>query len=230
MGLTVGSMVFEPLDWALTTVDVINALSEGDVESAVGNFILGVVPFASSRMDDAFRLVDDLGAARRGGPLGNMPVYFANPAGGGKVAPSSEFAERLMSEHSALHSAVAEDAVRGAARVKGANVSGADILLAGGVEREVTVHSGKQANFGSHLVKEAGQFSENATSKEIYIQIDPREGLDIDKRSLLNEITDEQGGWQTKSALPELDGVYVKVFGPNGEVWWDGTFTVELYE
>ena len=64
MGLTVGSMVFEPLDWALTTVDVINALSEGNIESAVGNFILGVVPFASSRMDDAFRLVDDLGGAR----------------------------------------------------------------------------------------------------------------------------------------------------------------------
>jgi len=86
MGLTVGSMVFEPLDWALTTVDVINALSEGDIESAVGNFILGVVPLASSRMDDAFRLVDNLGVARRGGPLGNMSVYFANPVGKGRPA------------------------------------------------------------------------------------------------------------------------------------------------
>ena len=74
VGLTVGSMVFEPLDWALSTVDIINALSEGDIESAVGNFVLGVVPFASSRMDD-------LGAARLGGHLDNMPVYFANPAG-----------------------------------------------------------------------------------------------------------------------------------------------------
>ena len=35
-GLT---MAFEPVDWALTTVDVINALSEGDIESAVGDFI-----------------------------------------------------------------------------------------------------------------------------------------------------------------------------------------------
>ena len=64
MGLT---MLVEPVDWVLTTVDVINALSEGDVESAVGNFILGVVPFASSKMDDAFDLLSDLGSARRGG-------------------------------------------------------------------------------------------------------------------------------------------------------------------
>ena len=49
MGLT---MVFEPLDYALTAVDVIRALSEGDYESAIGNFILGVTPFVSSKLDD----------------------------------------------------------------------------------------------------------------------------------------------------------------------------------
>lgn len=83
MGLT---MFFEPLDYVLTAVDVIQALSERDFESAVGNFILGVTPFASSRMDDAFRLLDDLGAARLGGPLDNIPKYFANPVGKGRPA------------------------------------------------------------------------------------------------------------------------------------------------
>ena len=227
MGLT---MLVEPLDWVLTTVDVINALSEGDVESAVGNFILGAVPFASSRMDDAFRLLDDLGAPRLGGRLDNTPKYFANPVGKGNVSPSSEFVERLMSEHGKLDVKVAEDAIRGAERVKGANVDGADILLPSGVEREITVHTGRQANLISHIASKTRQFSDDVTRKEMYVQIKPGDGVVIDKRSLLNEITDEQVGWQTKSALPELDGVYVKVFGPDGEVWWDGTFTVELYE
>jgi len=49
MGL---SIVFEPVDYVLTAVDVIQALSEGDTESAIGNFILGVTPFVSSKMDD----------------------------------------------------------------------------------------------------------------------------------------------------------------------------------
>ena len=89
MGFT---MAFEPVDWALTTVDVINALSEGDIESAVGDFILGAIPFASSRMDDAFRVVDDLAAAQVGGRLDNTPKYFANPVGKGRPA-------RLPSRH-----------------------------------------------------------------------------------------------------------------------------------
>ena len=49
MGL---SIAFEPVDYALTAVDVIQALSEGDTESAIGNFILGVTPFVSSKLDD----------------------------------------------------------------------------------------------------------------------------------------------------------------------------------
>ena len=83
MGLT---MLVEPVDWALTTVDVIDALSEGDIESAIGNFVLGALPFASSKMDDAFDLLGDLGGARRGGPLDNMSVYFANPPGKSRPA------------------------------------------------------------------------------------------------------------------------------------------------
>ena len=103
VGLTVGSMVFEPLDWALTTVDIINALSEGDIESAVGNFVLGVVPFASSRMDDAFRLLDDLGAARRGGPLDNIAIRVDVPAGTrnwklDKPSPTGKIPNQLKAE------------------------------------------------------------------------------------------------------------------------------------
>jgi len=181
------SIAFEPVDWALTTVDIIQALSEDDIESAIGNAILGATPFVSSQLDD---LVQPF--FKR---LGDTPKYFANPVGKGNVTPSSESLQRLMSEHDELSAAVAEDAIRGAERVKGVDVSGADILLPGGVEREVTVHTGKQANFGSHLVRKARQFSENATRKEIYIQIKPREGVVINKRSLLNEITDKQEGW-----------------------------------
>ncbi|MCY4537967.1 MAG: hypothetical protein OXE52_07020 [Chloroflexi bacterium] len=49
MGL---SIAFEPVDWALTAVDVIDALSEGDVESAIGNAILGAAPIVNSKLDD----------------------------------------------------------------------------------------------------------------------------------------------------------------------------------
>ena len=49
MGL---SIAFEPVDYVLTTVDVIQALSEDDIESAVGNFLLGASPFLNSKMDD----------------------------------------------------------------------------------------------------------------------------------------------------------------------------------
>ena len=49
MGLT---MAFEPVDWVLTTVDVINTLSDGDIESAIGNVILGAVPSVSSKLDE----------------------------------------------------------------------------------------------------------------------------------------------------------------------------------
>ena len=49
MGL---SIAFEPVDYVLTAVDVIQALSEGDTESAVGNFLLGASPFLNSKMDD----------------------------------------------------------------------------------------------------------------------------------------------------------------------------------
>ncbi len=48
MGL---SIAFEPVDYVLTAVDVIQALSEDDIESAIGNFILGVTPFVSSKLD-----------------------------------------------------------------------------------------------------------------------------------------------------------------------------------
>ena len=49
MGL---SIAFEPVDYVLTAVDVIQALSEGDTESAVGNFLLGAAPGLNSKMDD----------------------------------------------------------------------------------------------------------------------------------------------------------------------------------
>ncbi len=49
MGL---SMAFEPVDWVLTIHDIFIALSEDDVESAIGNAILGAAPLVSSKLDD----------------------------------------------------------------------------------------------------------------------------------------------------------------------------------
>ena len=58
------AMVFEPVDWALTVHDVLVDLSEGDVESAIGNAILGAAPIVSSKLDDVaqslFNLTDNI--------------------------------------------------------------------------------------------------------------------------------------------------------------------------
>jgi hypothetical protein len=86
------------------------------------------------------------------------------------------------------------------------------VLLTGG-GREVSVHTGAftPEGIGSHLQAEALQTG----TTEIYLQINSpgatREGV-------LQMI----GG--IRSGYLELRNVFVKIFGPDGEVWWNGAF------
>ncbi len=224
MGLT---MVFEPLDWALTAVEVAQALSEGDYEAAFWSGFFGLVPFASTKMADAFELFHDIHQPQIGGGLDTEPKYFANPVSKGRTKSDTEFAQILMDEHPRLAAEIVHDASEGARIVKGAHGKGADVLLPKKREREITVHSGSMRNFGSHLLDEARQFSRDAARKEIWIQIS---NPDISKSALLHEITNHTDGWQTKSGFRELDGVYVKVYGNQGDVWWEGVFTLGAHD
>jgi hypothetical protein len=126
-------------------------------------------------------------------------------------AAQQEMANSLVGEHPELQSAVAEDAVKGAASVAGKSVKGADVRLLNGGGREVSVHTGKLDNLGNHLVDEALQ--ENTT--EIYVQINTS---GVDRESVLKFIP------SIRNAYTALRGKFVKLFGPDGSVWWSGKF------
>lgn len=119
--------------------------------------------------------------------------------------------DTLIREHPGLNPNVAADAVRGAERVMGPGGRGADVVLLNGGGREVSVHSGvfTPQGVGAHLLEEAAQ----AGTSEIYLQINTgtREGF---LRMLPG----------LRSGYAELRGVFVKVFGPDGQVWWNGLF------
>ncbi len=58
--LFIGSLFFEPLDWVLTAIDVIEAIEEGDLGAALGNAILGLLPFVPGSADDLIRYGTDI--------------------------------------------------------------------------------------------------------------------------------------------------------------------------
>lgn len=117
----------------------------------------------------------------------------------------------LKTEHPKLLDRVAEDALRGAYRIKGKGGGGADIVLANGKGREVSVHTGAftMTLIGEHLQKEALQQG----TEEIYLQLNTGT-----RQALLAMIPELRRGYL------ELEGVYVRFFGPNGDVWWNGVF------
>jgi hypothetical protein len=84
-------------------------------------------------------------------------------------------------------------------------------VLLNGTGREVSVHSGAftSQGVGAHLLEEAAQ----AGTREIYLQINTgtREGF-------LRMLPGLRRGYA------ELEGVFVKIFGPDGQVWWNGIF------
>lgn len=124
-----------------------------------------------------------------------------------------QMARRLREEHSGLSEGCAADAVQGAESVGGSHAPGADIRLLNGGGREVSVHSGAFTDQGmaAHLQAEAAQ----AGTTEIYMQINSagatREGMIHMAHAI-------------RSGYLELGGMHVRFYGPNGEVWWAGTF------
>jgi hypothetical protein len=91
--------------------------------------------------------------------------------------------------------------------------AGADVILVNGGAREVSVHQGAftAQGVGAHLRAEAAQ----AGTTEIFLQIN---STGATRTGLLQFISSLRSGY------PELRNVFVKIFGPNGEVWWSGLF------
>ncbi len=121
--------------------------------------------------------------------------------------------DTLLAEHPGLHPNVATDAARGGARAMGPGGAGADVPLLNGGGREVSVHRGAftQQSIGGHLQGEVAQ----AGTTEIYLQVN---SAGASREGLLRMIPRLRGGY------PELRGVPVKFYGPDGKVWWTGIF------
>jgi uncharacterized protein DUF4157 len=128
-------------------------------------------------------------------------------------AARQAIADTLISEHPGLNPTVAAAASEGAERAVGAGVEGADVILLNGGGREVSVHSGAFTleRLGGHLIEEAGQ----AGTTEIYLQINSQ---GASRGGLLQMMPRLQRGYV------DLDGLFVRIFGPNGEAWWSGVF------
>jgi hypothetical protein len=123
------------------------------------------------------------------------------------------FRDTLIEEHKGLNPQVASEASKGAAKVMGPGGEGADVLLLSGGGREVSVHTGAftPGSVGGHLQTEAMQKG----TTEIYLQINSQ-GASQEK--LLSMIP------RLRTAYLELRGITVRIFGPNGQQWWSGTF------
>jgi hypothetical protein len=126
-------------------------------------------------------------------------------------AAQQQMARSLMGEHPGLNEAVAADAVKGAASVAGKNVEGTDVHLLNGGGREVSVATGKLDNLGSHIEDEVRQTG----TTEVYIQINTS---GVDRESVIKFVP------QIRNAYTSLRGIFVKIFGPDGSVWWSGKF------
>jgi hypothetical protein len=74
-------------------------------------------------------------------------------------------------------------------------------------------HSGAftSQSIGTHLVNEAAQKG----TTEIYFQINSAAAT---RQGLLEMVSG------LRNSYTSLDGVYIKIFGSNGEVWWNGVF------
>jgi hypothetical protein len=128
--------------------------------------------------------------------------------------------DALMDEHPGLHRKTASDAVEGAIQVEGKDgrsIQGqrqADVKLAGGVRREVTVlqEDMKLENINRVLINKASQGLE---VREIYIQVNIKGASRRQVRSVMNGL---------RRGLIELPGIRVRVYGPNGKIWWQGRF------
>lgn len=157
------------------------------------------------------------------GTGGNQPASArALAQGEARAAPGpplpaqqQEIADALLAEHPRLNPEVAKDAARGGASAAGKGGRGADVPLHNGGGREVSVHQTESPftadSVGGHLQKEAMQ----AGTTEIYLQIN---STGATRQGFLEMVP------QLRNAYLELRGKFVKIFGPDGKVWWSGTF------
>jgi hypothetical protein len=113
-----------------------------------------------------------------------------------------------------LHPEVANKAVQGSTGAGGKGAAGGDISLVSGGRREVSVHTGKLDNLGSHLQAEAAQ----AGTTEIWVQINTS---GVTQEQVIKMIQGKDG---LRSAYPELRGKKVTIFGRDGKQWWSGEF------
>ena len=136
-----------------------------------------------------------------------------SPPGSPLTPDQAAIRDTLLGEHPGLHERVATAAARNAAEVMGPGGAGADVILVNGIGREVSVHSGAltAAGIGSHLQEEARQ----AGTNEIYLQINSG---GASREAILQMIPEIRGGYL------ELGGINVKIFGPDGDAWWEGEF------
>jgi hypothetical protein len=122
--------------------------------------------------------------------------------------------DSLVAEHPGLHPRVAAAAARGGTRAMGPGGPGADVPLATGGGREVSVHSGEftAQSIGRHLQEEAAQ----AGTTEIFLQINSPGAT----RGQLQRMVPAE----LQNAYVELRGRWVRFFGPGGDTWWSGRF------
>jgi RHS repeat-associated protein len=124
-----------------------------------------------------------------------------------------EIRDTLLDEHPQLHPDVATKAAQGSVRAAGPGGRGADVILANGRGREVSVHTGAftPESVGSHLVAEARQEGVN----EIFLQLNTP---GASRQGLLQMMPD------IRRAYSELSGMEIQFFGPDGLRWWNGIF------
>ena len=93
----VASIFFEPLDWALTTLEVIDAVSRGDIGGALGNALLGIVPFVPGSADNIIRHVGGIGR------VGEAAGDFASRFNRLNLSSADTFYERLRENKKYQH-------------------------------------------------------------------------------------------------------------------------------
>jgi hypothetical protein len=120
--------------------------------------------------------------------------------------------DALRKQHKDLTVQVASEAAKGAVQ-GGAEEggAGADVRLLSGGWREVTVHFGDLKSLGGHLQDKAMQ----ARTTEIYLQINTPGATQQEVLSMIPEL---------RTSYKELTGKIVRIFGPDGQQWWSGTF------
>jgi hypothetical protein len=136
------------------------------------------------------------------------PPGFPIPAG------EKAIQDIILDEHEGLHPKVAARAARNGISAKGAGGKGADVVLADGGGREVSVRSKgafTEEGVGGHLVQEARQ----AGTNEIFLQINTPGASRAGLAKMLPKLI---------RYAPDLKGIWVEISGPDGEVWFSGPF------